>query len=135
MQKPEECAFCLENESVSHLFFDRVVAKVIWPPASDFFHKQLGANYESIAKFWLSSKRHAGLNSICATVLWCIWKTRNNIIFNNAVWISCKRIWWLILQSLQKWKIIFKQEMMEVVEAFYSHMHLVLQAPPPLAWH
>jgi hypothetical protein len=37
LKKNTQCCPCNENESISHLFFDRVMAKVIWKHVSDFF--------------------------------------------------------------------------------------------------
>ena len=37
IEKPKECMFCLEEESISHLFFDCVVAKILWNLFSDFY--------------------------------------------------------------------------------------------------
>jgi hypothetical protein len=34
--KPEECVFCREKESVSHLFLECVVVSAMWSLASDF---------------------------------------------------------------------------------------------------
>jgi hypothetical protein len=77
MDKPEECIFCTENETISHPIHESVVAK-LWKIVSYFFYTPLGLNLESLSIFWLSQKRNSALNSICACVLWCIWKTRNS---------------------------------------------------------
>ncbi|PNT70229.1 hypothetical protein BRADI_2g08172v3 [Brachypodium distachyon] len=134
IEKPESCVFCAENKTVQHLFFECVVAKIIWQTVSLHFNKQLGACLESIARLWISHKKHGALNSICAAILWCIWKFRNSFIFDNVVWISSNQLWWLILRTLQNWKIIYKQEILERVEGFCSLLRSVLKAPPLLGW-
>ncbi|PNT64527.1 hypothetical protein BRADI_4g29856v3 [Brachypodium distachyon] len=120
IEKPESCVFCAENETVYHLFFECAVAKIMWQTVSLHFNKQLGADLESIARLWISHKKHGALNSICAAILWCIWKFRNSFTFYNAVWISSNQLWWLILRTLQKWKIIYKQEILGQKEALLS---------------
>ncbi|PNT78344.1 hypothetical protein BRADI_1g77870v3 [Brachypodium distachyon] len=135
MEKPEDCVFCTEKESVHHLLFDCVVARLIWKIVSFYFNRQLGSDLESIARLWISNKSHGTLNSVCSAVLWCIWKFRNSFVFNNAVWLSTNQLWWLILQSIQKWKTIFMQEDSEQVEGFCTLLRSVLKAPPPLDWH
>ena len=60
--KPTGCEFCNELESISHLFFDCIVAKNVWSTVSDFFQLQLGTNYEFIARLWLANKKHGALN-------------------------------------------------------------------------
>jgi hypothetical protein len=72
MNKPECCIFCLDDESIDHLFFKCIVAKHIWQIISDFFGIAQGDGYLSIAKFWIANKKHAVLNSVCAATLWCI---------------------------------------------------------------
>jgi hypothetical protein len=83
MNKPECCIFCSEDESINHLFFECTMAWEIWQIISKFFSTSLGADYISVARFWLSNKRNAVLNSVCSATLWCIWKFRNNMIFNG----------------------------------------------------
>ena len=36
IEKSKECMFCSEEETISHLFFDCVIPKVIWDFVSDF---------------------------------------------------------------------------------------------------
>lgn len=47
----DSCLFCCEHETVSHLFFDCVVAKVIRKKISGLFKNNVGMNLES--KFWI----------------------------------------------------------------------------------
>jgi hypothetical protein len=36
MSKPEQYCFCSEKESISHLFFECVIARVMWGFTSEF---------------------------------------------------------------------------------------------------
>jgi hypothetical protein len=69
LNKPECCVFCAEPESIHHLFFNCIVAKQIWVYISSFFELPIGDSYESVARFWISNKKHALLNSVCANAL------------------------------------------------------------------
>jgi hypothetical protein len=51
LNKPLDCAFCEEYESIKHLFFVCVVANKIWETVSDFFSLPLGSDYISVARF------------------------------------------------------------------------------------
>jgi hypothetical protein len=82
LNKHETCVFCSCNESVQHLFFDCIVAKLIWNELADFFGKPIGANLDFIAHYWVANKSIFALNSICIVVLWFIWRLGNDIIFN-----------------------------------------------------
>jgi hypothetical protein len=49
LMKNPQCCFCNENESVSHLFFECVVAKVLWKYVSEFLGFDIGQDYMSVA--------------------------------------------------------------------------------------
>lgn len=121
--------FYSEHETINHLFFDCVVAKIIWQHISSFFNLNLGENLLSIARYWPASKYHAATNSVCASVLWSIWKLRNAHIFNNATWVDMNKIWCMIQVNIMKWMILFKENHLMKVENFFQRVSLVLQAP------
>ena len=129
MHKPENCIFCSEKESIDHLFFNCIVAKQIWNVVSAFFETEIGTNYNSVARFWVSNKKHAVVNSVCAAVLWCLWKDRNDLVFNGSAWIDIKQVWRRILCSLKRWTLIFKECMRGRVEVFCSHVLQLLRSP------
>lgn len=52
------CLFCLEFESVQHVFFECVVAKQCWCMISEVVKVKVGDNLVEIGKFWLSDKKH-----------------------------------------------------------------------------
>ena len=85
IEKPPDCVYCTDNETIDHLFFGCVVAKQIWRQVSEVFSIELGSDYLSIARFWPASKKHTVLNSICACILWTLWRNRNPHVFNNAI--------------------------------------------------
>jgi hypothetical protein len=132
LNKPEDCVFCSEPESVQHLFFDCFVARNVWQEVSCFFGKQIGSSIGNIAQFWVADKKHAAFNSICAAVLWSIWKLRNDLIFNGVTWLSFKQIWWIILRTIRKWEILFKESMMDLVGRFYHHFHCLARKTPEI---
>ena len=101
----------------------------MWLEISLFFYKPFGQSLESISSMWIAGKKHAALNSICAAVLWSIWKLRNDLIFNGITWIDLKQIWWIALRTIKKRTSIFKESMMELVENFCQHFHKAMLAP------
>jgi hypothetical protein len=56
------CLFCNEKESVSHLFFECYVAKLFWSWIVEITCTPIGADFESVAKCYLSEKRFSMLN-------------------------------------------------------------------------
>lgn len=63
--KPLYCALCEEHESINHMFFDCVVAKVNLNELSEYCKVHIGCNYESVAKFWISSKKKCCFELCC----------------------------------------------------------------------
>jgi hypothetical protein len=49
-----------------------------------------GSDFISIAEFWIANKKHCSLSTICAMVLWCIWKHSNALIFDSQTWLSLR---------------------------------------------
>jgi hypothetical protein len=58
----KSCLFYAYNETIHHLFFDYYVAKLMLQMCSDISGKQLSADFQSVAKFWLQDKKLKYLN-------------------------------------------------------------------------
>jgi hypothetical protein len=83
----EMCGFCSNNETVQHLFFDCVIAKFVWrvvqlasglAPPNNIRH-MLGAWVYDMS----SSNRQIFLVGIGA-MLWAMWLSRNDMVFNKV---------------------------------------------------
>jgi hypothetical protein len=42
------CLFCLDPESVHHLFFGCCIAKLMWSQLSDICNRVIGTDFESV---------------------------------------------------------------------------------------
>jgi hypothetical protein len=73
------CLFCIEEESVDHLFFGCVVAKRAWELVSDALGVNVGSDYVSIAKLCLCNKKFGIVNMVSAALCWSLWKLRNSV--------------------------------------------------------
>jgi hypothetical protein len=70
-------------ESVKHLFFDCCVGQSLWVELSKILGLEVGNDFESLAKLWLSEKCF-NVDNVCnSAALWTIWKMRNDIIFQG----------------------------------------------------
>jgi len=131
------CLFCNENESVHHLFFGCCVASVMWRHLSEIFDVNLGADYESVARWWLSNNRHAIMNMTCAALMWSIWKLRNDLCFQGKAWRSEKVLLYKLLGTLRNWQLLCKEaylvDLASVLEALELKLcqPLHLQDGPP----
>ena len=68
----ESCLFCLDKESIHHLFFECVVAKQCWIIISEATGCSVIENMVDVGKLWLSNKRNCVLNMITSAVIWSI---------------------------------------------------------------
>jgi hypothetical protein len=124
------CLFCGENETVSHLFFECCVAKVVWQHISEIVGMPLGADFESVARLWVSDKKHRIVNVCTTAALWSLWKLRNEICCQGAKWIGVQVLLRKSSRMLRDWKLTNRQEDAGVLErwadeleqeAFYHH--------------
>jgi hypothetical protein len=75
------CLSCSDAETVNHPFFSCCVAKCAWEALSEVMKFQTGGDFESIAKLWLQNKKYKFVNLRIAAMLWTLWKSRNDIVF------------------------------------------------------
>jgi hypothetical protein len=52
------CLFCSELESVHHLFFIVLLPEIVWSTISDLLGACVGADFESVARWWLSNNKN-----------------------------------------------------------------------------
>jgi len=110
--KPLGCQFCAEEETISHLFFDCVVAKEVWRYAA--IHCNLHVqSYFDMARKWICDfflKKHGVLSIISAGVCWMIWLTRNDMVFRHQYWVDIKMIIRRMNRCIASWKLTATQE-------------------------
>ena len=54
--QPLDCVFCSEQETNTHLFFECIVARLVWREVEDLFGIST-TNFESIGRWWLCKKK------------------------------------------------------------------------------
>ena len=60
-------------------FFYCCVPTTMWCHLSDNFDKDLGTDFESVARWWISNNKNVVLNIYCAALMWSTWKLRNDL--------------------------------------------------------
>ena len=134
IEKPVDCVFCAEEETISHLFHGCVVASEIWKFFSSHFGIPLGSDLLSVSRFWISQSKNSALNTICASVLWCIWKTRNAMILDNRPWSDIKQVLWMILKTFKNWSILSKESVLSKLDLSHLELTKKVAEPHPLTW-
>jgi hypothetical protein len=56
VNKPGDCVFCSDLESIHHLLFDCVTARSTWNILAKFLDHPIGSSYESVARLGLKQK-------------------------------------------------------------------------------
>ena len=77
------CLFCVEDESVHQLFFGCCVATLMWKHLYDIFNIQIGVNFESIARWWISNKKNSVLNMCGACITMVHLETKKRYVFSE----------------------------------------------------
>lgn len=115
--------------------FECVIAIYILSMVNEHFNISRGSDCLSIAKFWLSNKNNSAVNVAYAASMWCLWETRNSMIFNNATWISIKLVIGRILRTVKLWMILSTDQGKEKLETFsvLLAMHLKGHWPSKVA--
>jgi hypothetical protein len=129
MSKPEECCFCNEKETIKHLFFECVVAKTIWRYTSEFVGWEIGVDYFSVASKWIHKEKFYSANVISYAVLKAIWLTRNDFVFNKQDWRDVKGVLRKILKLSLEWKILGKEQNMEMMMSWCSFLEKLIREP------
>lgn len=129
--KPLECSLCNEIESVTHLFFDCIVSKLLWNDVHMIFDIMI-TDYLCIASKWLCESRYMQFNVVSSAILWSIWNNRNSIVFNRKFWLNMMQVWHLTLCYLRDWKVPFKDQEWALVDQFKHLLIRELKMPMEL---
>lgn len=88
LQGDSTCYFCDQVESVDHLFFGYVVAKVGWGIVASCFNSQIRpASYEQFW-IWISQVLPGGdqfYRLVLAAICWATWKARSKACFDKVI--------------------------------------------------
>jgi hypothetical protein len=83
----KKCYFCDAEESIEHLFLLCPLAKVVWHIIFSTYNISPSTNIKNIFENWLNgidNKTKARIQIRVSALCWLIWKSQNNVIFNNA---------------------------------------------------
>jgi len=123
------CLFCSERETSHHLFFDCVVARQVWLAISELLDTDIGVNFESVGSKWLSNKKFFILNMITSATLWCIWKLRNDLHFQNKRWRDLGTLLMKIAGTVQNWTILCPGSLKDRLKTLVATLKLIASRP------
>jgi hypothetical protein len=100
------CLFCVEAESVHHLFFGCCIAQNIWETISEITGIVVVRDFESVAELWIRDRKCKFVNIVYAAVLWSLWRTRNNMCFQDSRWFGTRKILEYCARSIRSWSLL-----------------------------
>jgi fructose-1,6-bisphosphatase len=77
--------------------------KIMWIDVSTLLGKNLGVNFESIARFWIRNEKNVVTNMIVAALMWLTWKQRNDVLFGRCSWSGMQVLWMRVVKLLKRW--------------------------------
>ena len=101
------CCFSDQNETVKHLFLECPLAKLLWRSIHIAFNVQHPRSINTLFGTWLNGvdvhlAKHIRIR-VC-TLLWAIWNTKNDIIFEaqftNFLQVIYRATTWIRMWSL-----------------------------------
>jgi hypothetical protein len=93
-------------ESVDHLFFKCFVVSHIWRFLSEVFKVQVGADFESVARWWISNNKNDMLNLFTSATLWSIRSLRNELFFQGRSWLGLDAVWTKVCACIRRWRVL-----------------------------
>jgi hypothetical protein len=129
LDKPVQCSFCNEEETINHLFFECIVARTIWSMMCEMPGCDVGGDDLSVASKWIHKNKCYGVNIFMSVVLRGIWLMRNKMIFDKHAWLDVKGILRKILHLIMEWRLIFKEDREQEMMACLSSLEELIRAP------
>jgi hypothetical protein len=123
------CLFCKEKETISHLFFECVVARQAWLLLAEVVGFDMGLDYETMAKCWLYNTKYGLANILFSTVCWDIWKLRDAICFQDVQWRSLTQVWAMVLPMLRCWRVLMPMKMLNGFDSALNLMEKICYRP------
>ena len=110
----ERCKYCGKLKTRNHLFFNYNIAQMIWVwvrISLRWYERPISIqSYESMMGIGFGPIKDSSIFFVLASVVWSLWKTRNDCVFNNLLIKSPKTIAYKILGFLSQWKKLLKPE-------------------------
>jgi hypothetical protein len=109
----DKCCLCGGTESVNHILFDCIIARMIWGFLREIFKwNDQPTSMKSLSETWLQGMGPLPVSLtlfIFAGFTWVIWNNRNKMAIEHKYPKSPTDIIYVALSYLQKWSILLKE--------------------------
>jgi hypothetical protein len=105
----KKCCFCDAEKSIEHLFLSCPLSKIVWRIVFSTYNIPPPTNIKNMFGNWLNgidketkSRIRIGVSALC----WAIWRSRNNVVFNNANNSNFLQVIHMATQWIQDWSLL-----------------------------
>jgi hypothetical protein len=81
-----------------------VVAGQLWEIISSLFARNIGSDFESVTRWWISENKNSVLNIFSSAVMWVLWTVRNERCFQGLKWPGVKVLVSKLWATIRSWK-------------------------------
>jgi hypothetical protein len=82
----------------------------MWQNVTEITGVDVGSDFESVAKRWLSDKKYIALNVLTTAVFWTLWKMRNDLYFQGLSWTGANVLMRRSAKMMRDWGQLNKPE-------------------------
>jgi hypothetical protein len=127
-QGDSKCCFCNQEETIHHLFISCPLAKIMWRIVHIALNIPAPSSIENLFGNWLqgaivSDKINIRVGA-CA-LLWAIWNTRNDFVFNKQKKYSFLQVIPLATHWIRLWSYLRPVEQRQDMESGCSRLETV----------
>jgi hypothetical protein len=122
------CCFCNEDETINHLFISCPFAKIVWRIIHLTFNISPPMDITNLFGNWLAGipkKFKTQIRVGACAILWTIWNTRNDIIFNNAKNCSFMQVIKMATHWIRMWSYLQHTEQRQALDTGCSLLEMV----------
>jgi hypothetical protein len=108
-----DCCFCNMQETIQHLFFDCLLARLVWGIVCITFDIRIPVSVEDVFGSWIRDFPFKQRNRVLlgvAAVCWAIWLSRNDMVFQRTRPNSCLQVIFRGAYWIRSWSILSKEE-------------------------
>ena len=80
-------------------------------------------------RWWVSNRKYKIMNSFWATLMWYLWKFRNEMCFQGKSWMGEKLLLQKLCNMVKKWRILFSEGDLELLDQTLTSLYSKLVQP------
>jgi hypothetical protein len=127
----KKCTFCDDDETVEHLFIRCKFAKLVWQVVHFTFSIPPPNIKNYLFANWLNGidlKTKSGIQVGVCAILWSIWNSRNDAIFNIETTSQFLQVIHKAVHWMNMWSLLQAKDQQVYMDSGYSRFMTVIRA-------